>query len=318
VAFNVRNRISVALGHGANERNLNDINLLVVHHSGNPTQGAHLTSAMLENWWATGARNAMGAPNNLRGGYHEVVTHNGDVDINMQDRRQTWGASGQNWNTWHICVVGQHLGNTSNISANQLESLAQRLANKMRDLSWSANKVTNIVRHREVRNQSTSCNDIDIVALRNRVRAILGGSPVQTPTPPQTVPTNGTLRVGQTVRVRDGARWIDTNTVVPTFVIIRDNVINSITGDRIVISFNNIVLGAVRRADIIGQTSPQNITVGARVRVNNTANTWATGQQIPDWVRGQTYTVSQVNNANTQALLSGVNSWIRLQDVTLL
>ena len=58
--------------------------------------------------------------------------------------------------------------------------------------------------------------------------------------------------------------------------------------------------------------------VGSRVRVNNTAQSWATGQRIPSWVRGQTYTVQQIRNNNNELLLSGIISWIRRSDVTLI
>jgi len=59
------------------------------------------------------------------------------------------------------------------------------------------------------------------------------------------------------------------------------------------------------------------ITVGSQVRINQTARTWATGQNIPTWVLGQVYTVSHLRNSNRELLLGGVNSWIRIEDVTL-
>jgi len=62
---------------------------------------------------------------------------------------------------------------------------------------------------------------------------------------------------------------------------------------------------------------PAVIKVGSRVRVNQTARTWATGQNIPSWVLGQTYTVSHLRNANRELLLAGINSWIRAEDVSL-
>jgi hypothetical protein len=59
------------------------------------------------------------------------------------------------------------------------------------------------------------------------------------------------------------------------------------------------------------------ITVGSHVRINQTARTWATGQNIPTWVLGQIYTVSQLKDSNRDLLLEGINSWIRAEDVTL-
>ena len=63
--------------------------------------------------------------------------------------------------------------------------------------------------------------------------------------------------------------------------------------------------------------SPPAIGVGSRVRINQTAHTWATGQNIPTWALGQTYIVNGVRNDNSELLLGYVNSWIRSYDVTL-
>jgi len=65
-------------------------------------------------------------------------------------------------------------------------------------------------------------------------------------------------------------------------------------------------------------TTTNTIRVGTRIRVNANATTWATGQAIPSWVRGQTYTVQQLRNNNREALLGSVLSWIRVSDVTVL
>jgi len=71
---------------------------------------------------------------------------------------------------------------------------------------------------------------------------------------------------------------------------------------------------------IITQPAPPKpeITVGSQVRINQTAQTWATGQSIPIWVLGQIYTVSQLRNYNTELLLNRVNSWIKAEDVTVI
>ena len=62
---------------------------------------------------------------------------------------------------------------------------------------------------------------------------------------------------------------------------------------------------------------PPIITVGSQVLINETAHTWATGQNIPTWVLGQTYTVSRLSDSGHELLLGGINSWIRAEDVTL-
>jgi len=70
---------------------------------------------------------------------------------------------------------------------------------------------------------------------------------------------------------------------------------------------------------MITQPTPplSTIGVGSIVRINETARTWATGQPIPAWVLGQTYTVSRLRNYDSELLLDYINSWIRIEDVTL-
>jgi len=63
--------------------------------------------------------------------------------------------------------------------------------------------------------------------------------------------------------------------------------------------------------------STPTIGVGSQVRINQTAHIWATGQPIPAWALGQVYTVNGFRNHNREVLLGYVNSWIRVEDVTL-
>jgi len=165
------NRINQALGRGADERQVTAITRIVIHHSANPTNGTHLNTAAFENTWRNLA--SMGAPN-ARGGYHEVVLSNGNMEINMQDRRRTWGAAGQNDHTWHICLTGQHANGINNISQTQLNSLANRIATAMRRFGWTSANVDRIVRHRDLPGQATACNDVNVANVRNAVRALLG------------------------------------------------------------------------------------------------------------------------------------------------
>jgi len=62
---------------------------------------------------------------------------------------------------------------------------------------------------------------------------------------------------------------------------------------------------------------PPQITIGSMVRVNDTARTWATGQNISSWVHGQVFRVGNMRDSGRELFLDGVNSWIRKEDVTL-
>ena len=74
--------------------------------------------------------------------------------------------------------------------------------------------------------------------------------------------------------------------------------------------------------DIVVTTPPTPeapIRINDRVRVNQGVRTWATGQGMPTWVHGRTYPVIQIRtrNGGTELLLGdGINSWIRVGDVT--
>lgn len=55
--------------------------------------------------------------------------------------------------------------------------------------------------------------------------------------------------------------------------------------------------------------------VGSKVQVKQSAKNWATGQSIPSWVKGRTYTVKESSNVKT-LLGDGINSWINNTDLT--
>ena len=56
-----------------------------------------------------------------------------------------------------------------------------------------------------------------------------------------------------------------------------------------------------------------NLTVGAKVRIKQSASTYVTGQAIPSWVKENTYTVEQITN--NKALLKEIESWLYLNDL---
>ena len=63
-------------------------------------------------------------------------------------------------------------------------------------------------------------------------------------------------------------------------------------------------------------TPKSDIAVGNQVKVKFGANNWATGEAIPAWVKGRTYSVAQVSG--NRVLLSGINSWINKSDVEII
>lgn len=55
------------------------------------------------------------------------------------------------------------------------------------------------------------------------------------------------------------------------------------------------------------------LKVGQKVKVKKTASKYATGQNIPNWVKGRTYTIQQVKS--DRVLLKEIVSWVYKKDV---
>ena len=73
---------------------------------------------------------------------------------------------------------------------------------------------------------------------------------------------------------------------------------------------------AINQGQQADNTPKSEISAGNQVKVKFSANVWATGEAIPDWVKGRTYDVAQVSG--NRVLLSGINSWINKADVEII
>jgi hypothetical protein len=73
---------------------------------------------------------------------------------------------------------------------------------------------------------------------------------------------------------------------------------------------------AIKAGQQANNTPKRDLKAGDVVKVNLGATRWATGQGIPSWVRGKTYTVSAISG--TRVLLSGIMSWANRADVEIL
>lgn len=75
-------------------------------------------------------------------------------------------------------------------------------------------------------------------------------------------------------------------------------------------------LSAAKAGSTANKATKSSITKGTKVKVNLGATKWATGQTIPSYVKGSTYTVQQVSG--TKVLLAGILSWISKSNVEIL
>lgn len=73
---------------------------------------------------------------------------------------------------------------------------------------------------------------------------------------------------------------------------------------------------AINQGQQANNTPKYDVANGNQVKVKFSASAWATGQGIPSWVKGRTYSVAQVNG--NRVLLAGINSWINKSDVEII
>ena len=73
---------------------------------------------------------------------------------------------------------------------------------------------------------------------------------------------------------------------------------------------------AINAGEETSETPKSQIKVGDTVKVNFSANQWATGEAIPQWVKGESYKVQQVDG--NKILLANILSWIDKSNVELL
>lgn len=73
---------------------------------------------------------------------------------------------------------------------------------------------------------------------------------------------------------------------------------------------------AVKQGIVADNTPKKDISTGYTVKVNYSAKRWASGQIIPNWVKGRVYDV--VQTSGDRVLLGGIMSWIKRSDVEIL
>ncbi|MCL2559222.1 MAG: hypothetical protein FWE07_01935 [Turicibacter sp.] len=135
--------------------------------------------------------------------------------------------------------------------------------------------------------------------------------------------TSPVIRLNDRVRVNAGVRTWATGEGMPSWVHGRVYPVIEIRQRN---GGTELLLGDginswIRLPDVtrVTETTPPTIGLGDRVRVNQGVLTWATGEGMPTWVHGRSYPVIEVRtrNGGTELLLGeGINSWIRLPDVT--
>lgn len=295
-------RRSVAMGRTAAPlRDQNQITHLGIHHSAT-TNGSN---AIFENHWRSLGWTV--------GGYHEIILPNGDWELCYNPNQVTNGVGGHNNTTYHICVVGNFRTNGAQPSAAQMRVLLDRIranVNRLKGVNYDR-----VLGHNEFPNtslfnhRSNTCPGLNMRNIRNQAR-----QSVQ-PTPPSNadmhrvaVRTGGFITADDAAagRERDRRTWVEPGNY---HVFRRHN-------GMINVSAKKGTPGSWINPSLPAQAPTPAIVVGSRVRVNNNAQRYVTGERIPTWVQGSTYTVQQIRN-NNELLLQEITSWVWRKDVTL-
>lgn len=150
--------------------------------------------------------------------------------------------------------------------------------------------------------------------------------PVQPVEPSKPATSNG-FKVGDTVRVKKGAKTYDGGSLA-NFVYDRDHKISELSGDRAVITYDGIVVAAVNTADLTragsasSSTKPStpstsgSIKVGDTVKVNKGAKTYD-GGSLASFVYDRNHKVSEVSGNRAVITYDGtVVAAVNTKDLT--
>lgn len=134
----------------------------------------------------------------------------------------------------------------------------------------------------------------------------------------------------QTALVQD-VKWIDRKVKESNFYVIRETMapavlvelgfcdsqgdMNKWNTEKIAAALFRGITGTAYVAPVVNTGKGGTFKVGDRVVVSKNATTYATGQAIASWVKGQTYTVQEVKS--DRCLLSSIVSWVLNKDLTL-
>jgi hypothetical protein len=302
-------RTNQSLGNTiARTRAQSAIRYIAIHHS---VTRNDVNTAVFENWWRT--QTNMGAPNAV-GGYHEVILANGDVELNYLPTQVSHGVGNHNADLYNICVVGNFSLNGVQPTPYQQRVLHQRIYKAMENFNVPVERVLG---HNEFSGHlSNSCPGMNMNYLRNRLQG-QGVPPTNHPSTPDnqftvTYATSGFFtaadaRLGRNKRT----------TVQPGIYYIFNQADGMINVSRLPNIPGSWINPNLQSTSSNVPTPSQTLIVGSRVRVNSNARTWATGQNIDNWVHGRIFTIQQIRSHGNELLLQEVSSWIRRSDVTL-
>lgn len=131
--------------------------------------------------------------------------------------------------------------------------------------------------------------------------------------------TAGSIGVGSKVKIKSSASKYATGQSIPSWVKGNTYTVSQVKSDRVLLKE---ITSWVFRKDISvvsggGTATKKNTTpsfkVGSKVKIKSSAQRYTTGQQIPSWVKGKTYTIYQTKS--DRVLLKEIMSWVYKKDL---
>ncbi|WP_342068362.1 hypothetical protein, partial [Virgibacillus chiguensis] len=123
------------------------------------------------------------------------------------------------------------------------------------------------------------------------------------------------IKVGSKVYLSKGAEKYATGENIPSSIKGKNYTVQQIKGNKVLLKE---IYSWVYKSDVGGsgassKPKPKSFKPGQKVTVKKSASTFATGESIADFVKGNSYTVKQVKS--DRVLLGGIISWVLINDL---
>lgn len=266
--------------------------------------------------------------------YHIAVDENRAIQALPFDRNGWHAGDGSNGpgNRKHI---GIEIARSTNYNGNLFQRSEQRAAAVCAKLcgqyGWG---VSQIKAHRDFSGKNCP-HRTSMDSFRNLVKSAMGGGSAKPAAESKpAVSSGGSVSVGSKVQIT-GSTYA-TGQSVPAWVKSGTHVVSEIKGNRALLGASGGIASWVLLSDlrVAGGAAPTPapkpapkpavtpsssggaVTVGAKVKI--TGSTYATGQNIPTWVKNSTHVVSEIKDG--KALLGasgGICSWVLVKNLSV-
>lgn len=119
------------------------------------------------------------------------------------------------------------------------------------------------------------------------------------------------IKLGQKVNVKASAKYYSSGERIPDWVKKQTYTVQQINGNKVLLKE---ILSWVSSSDLQLQAAQTSvIRVGSKVCLKKDAKKYASGEQIPVWVKNQTHTIQQINGS--RVLLKEIQSWVFTKDL---